>query len=185
MSNCMPRPVMPFTNGCIKRSSSISKSEGKGNVSNPLLVPAGARKRRYHSKLLASSSMSLIWPSSTVSLGRRNVAGRKKEERNLNVSWSALEEKIAPEVFYAPKTGGDPHGQWPAVHERIVAYLLRNVVGTPRANHLALIAAVLSARRRDVQTVGGNVQKLHPRLRLLFQAFWLKHGQERNSDLHV
>src|SRR5260370_11359576 len=108
--------------------------------------------------------MSLIWPSSTVSRGRRNVAGRKKEERNLNVSWSALEEKIAPEVFYAPKTGGDPHGQGPAVHERIVAYLLRNVLGTPLANHLAFIAAGPSARRRDVQTIEGIVPTLHSRL---------------------
>jgi hypothetical protein len=113
------------------------------------------------------------------------MAGRKKEERNLNVSWSALEGKIAPEVFHAPKTGGDPHGQWPAVHERIVAYLLRNVVGAPWANHLALIAAVLSARRRDVQTVEVIVQTLHARLSLLFQAFGLKHVEEWNADLHA
>jgi hypothetical protein len=72
-------------------------------------------------------------------------------------TWENLGEQIAPQVLHAPKTAGE----WPAVHERIVRYLASQVVGKPWANHLALIAAVLAARRQDVRTVEFAVRNLH------------------------
>jgi len=99
--------------------------------------------------------------------------------------WQCLEGHFAPEVLRAPKTGGDPHGVWPAVHERIVRYLLRSVAGTPWADHVALIAAVLSARRRDVSTVEQAVRTFNTRFRALFPVLDLKTVGEWNADRHL
>jgi hypothetical protein len=98
--------------------------------------------------------------------------------------WQRLAGKIAPEVLAAPKTGGDPRnkGDWPEVHERIVAYLSGNVVGRPWADHLALVAAVLIARRRDVNTVMTVLGILHPRFSALFSD--LRLGNMDDWDVH-
>lgn len=61
-------------------------------------------------------------------------------------TWTSLEGAIAPEIVQAPKTGGDEQGAWVEVSERVVRYLQHSVVGSPWANHLALVAAVMSAR---------------------------------------
>ena len=100
-------------------------------------------------------------------------------------TWGDLASHITPEVLQAPKTGGDPSGEWPIVHERIAGYIGRNLLGTPWANHLALIAAVLSARRRDVQTVSLIVRALHDRFRALFPALELKVISDWKPDLHI
>src|SRR6266542_4435100 len=104
--------------------------------------------------------MSLISLSSTVWQGRCNMP-----QMAPRYSWGDLASHIAPEVLQAPKTGGDPNGEWPMVHERVARYIKRNLLGTPWADHVALIAAVLTARRRDVQTVALVVQALHGRFR--------------------
>jgi hypothetical protein len=54
---------------------------------------------------------------------------KKRDEHP--VSWESLKGFIAPEILHAPKTGGDPAGGWPTVHERLIRYFLRNVTGTP------------------------------------------------------
>ncbi len=100
-------------------------------------------------------------------------------------TWQDLEGKIAPEVLFAPKTGGDPQGEWPPVHRRIVQYLLRNVVGTPWANHLALIAAVCSARRQDVQTIRLTIMSLQARFSAIFSACKLQTVEAWKPDLHL
>ncbi len=69
------------------------------------------------------------------------------------LSWLDLEGTVTQEVLHAPKTGGDPLEDWPGVHSRIAQYLARNVTGTPWMDHLALIAAVVSAKRYDVASV--------------------------------
>jgi len=94
---------------------------------------------------------------------------RKTSKALSEYTWHCLEGNFAPEVLQAPKTGGDPYGVWPSVHERIVRYLLRSVAGTLWADHVALIAAVLSARRRDVSTVEQAVRTFNTRFRALFQ----------------
>ena len=101
--------------------------------------------------------------------------------------WQRLEGKIAAEVLHAPRTAGDPlnTGDWPDVHERIVAYLERNVVGSPWANHLALGAAVLTARRRDVSTVLNTVLALHPRFKRLFPALGLTTMADWQAERHL
>ena len=100
-------------------------------------------------------------------------------------TWGDLAGHIASEVLQAPKTGGDPNGDWPLVHERIAGYIRRNLLGTPWADHVALIAAVLTARRRDVQTVALVVQALHGRFRALFPALELKTIFDWKPDLHL
>src|SRR5258708_38434557 len=84
------------------------------------------------------------------------------------LSWQDLDGRIAPEVFQAPKTGGDLSGKWTQVHARIVKYFLRSIVGTPWADHLALIAAVLTSRRRDVNNVVYILRYLNPLYAYLF-----------------
>ena len=90
-----------------------------------------------------------------------------------------------PEILHAPKTGGDPIGGWPQVHERIVRYFLRNVAGTPWANHLALILAVLSARRQDVQTVRVTMMNLHARFSDIFETTKLQTMEEWKPDRYL
>ncbi len=110
--------------------------------------------------------------------------GRKKQVE-LDAPWLHLEGKIASEVLHAPKTGGDPHGEWACVPDRVVGYFLRNVVGTPWADHLALIAAVLSARQRDEQTVRITIVALHARFTDLFAALGLKTVTEWKNEVHL
>ena len=100
-------------------------------------------------------------------------------------SWQDLEQKIAPEILSAPKTGGDRNGTWPPVHGRIVRYLFRHVANTPWADHLALVAAVLSARRRDVATVEAIIQEIHRLLSALFPALGLKTMAEWDADRYL
>jgi hypothetical protein len=109
---------------------------------------------------------------------------RQKKERP-HISWLDLRGHIAPEVLYAPKTGGDPVGGWPPVHGRIVAYFQHNVVGTPWADHLALIASVLAARRRDVQTIRLTVMVLNARFSSIFAALGLTEMSEWKHEDHL
>src|SRR6266699_774559 len=82
---------------------------------------------------------------------------------------------------FVGKTGGE----WPAVHERIVRYLLAQVVDQPWGNHAALIAAVLSARRQDVRTVEFAVRSLHVGFSRIFPALGLETVEDWNADRHL
>jgi hypothetical protein len=109
---------------------------------------------------------------------------RQKKERP-PISWFDLTGHIAPEVLQAPKTGGDPAGGWPQVHGRVVAYFQNKVVGQPWANHLALIATVLAARRRDVQTIRLTCMVLNARFSSIFPALGLTDMSEWNHEVHL
>lgn len=101
--------------------------------------------------------------------------------------WADLEGKIAPEVFHAPRTAGDLEGKgiWPEVRARIVIYLVNNVLGKPWENHLALLAVVLVARRRDVSTVRSTLVNLHARFCKMFPALHLETIHDWQADLHM
>jgi len=107
--------------------------------------------------------------------------GGKKPNPFLGCTWESLANKLAPEVLYAPKTGGE----WPAVHERIVRYLLAQVVDQPWGNHAALMAAVLAARRQDVRTVEFAVRSLHVGFSRIFPALGLETVEDWNVDRHL
>ncbi len=109
------------------------------------------------------------------------MLGKKRD--TITYTWNDLAGKIAQEVFCAPRTGGDPTGDWPKIHPRIIKYLVRNVLGKPWANHLALLAAVLTAQRRDVATVGHALTTLHPRFSSLFPLFELEGMSQWNIDV--
>jgi hypothetical protein len=96
--------------------------------------------------------------------------------------WTSLEGSIAPEIVQAPKTGGDSRGTWVPVAERAVRYLQQRVVGSPWANHLALVAAVMSARRYDVQSVKLVVSRLHTRFKAVFQELALQCMDEWKAE---
>jgi hypothetical protein len=87
---------------------------------------------------------------------------------------------LRPRSCTPPPLGGEP-----AVHERVVGYLARNVVGRPWANTLALAAAVLTARRLDVSTVRGVILALHTGFRRLFPALGLTQMAEWHADPHL
>jgi hypothetical protein len=97
----------------------------------------------------------------------------KKTEQFPKYTWQQLEGKVVPEVLFAPKTGGDSTSTWPSVHPRIVRYLLRNVVGKRWIDQLTLVAAVLSAHLRDVQTVHLTIRSLHTRFSAIFPSLGL------------
>ena len=108
-----------------------------------------------------------------------------KTQQAASLSWKQLDGHVAERVLRAPKTGGDPHGGWLYVHEHIAGYLLRNVVGTPWCNHLTLIAAILSARKQDVQTVRITIMALHARFSALFPVWSLTTMDEWKNELHL
>ena len=101
--------------------------------------------------------------------------------------WQRLAGKVAPEVLQAPKTAGDSltPGDWPDVHGRVVGYLERTIVGTPWADHLALVAAVLTARRCDVATVRYRIQEVHAGFRRLFPALGLTTMADWQAERHL
>jgi hypothetical protein len=96
--------------------------------------------------------------------------------------WQRLAGKIAPEIVDAPQISGHSVNAGTDVHERVVSYLERNVVGTPWADPLALVAVVMTARRRDVSTVRSVLQVLHPRFSLLFPALGLTTMADWRAD---
>src|SRR5207245_10160090 len=102
----------------------------------------------------------------------------KKPNPFLGCTWASLADKIAPEVLCAPKTGGE----WPAVHERIVRYLLAQVVDKPWGNHAALMAAVLAAGRQDVGTVVFAVRCLDVGFSRIFPALGLETVEVWHAD---
>lgn len=107
--------------------------------------------------------------------------------KNPSRTWADLEGKIVPQVLHAPKTSGDPEssGARPAVHERVVMYLYYQVSGKPWMNHVALVAAVLTARQRDVNTVRCVLTILHARFTELFSALQMETMSEWDADTHM
>lgn len=99
--------------------------------------------------------------------------------------WLRLKGKIAPEVFRAPKTGGDSEGNWTKVHTRVVTYLENSVIGNPWANHLALIAAVLTGQQIGVNTVLNTLTILNCRWKALFPALGLQTLNDWNAEIHI
>jgi hypothetical protein len=97
--------------------------------------------------------------------------GRNKTQSLEEMTRACLEGKVAPEVLHAPKTGGDPrsNGQWPDIYSRSIGYIMRNVVGKPWADHLVLVAGVLSAQRYDPSTVKNCLYSVNARLTDFFQ----------------
>jgi len=91
-------------------------------------------------------------------------------------AWKCLRGKIATEILVAPKTGGDPGpaGDWPSVPLRVVGYLERNVVGNSWADMLALLVAVMAARRYEMSTISRNLVVFHKRFKAFFQALDLE-----------
>src|SRR5260370_31788752 len=165
MSKAMPSCAMPFTGVCMRNSDSIWKSMDREHEGNPFPPNTEGKPRHLLHSRSSSFLMNRIWHFSTVWEGRCEMA-----RSVTHYPWEQLAGQIVPEVLQAPKTGGDPNGGWPTVHEHVVGYLVRSVVGTPWANHLALLAAVLAARQRDVQTVKFAVHTLHARSKTLFSA---------------
>ncbi len=105
--------------------------------------------------------------------------------QRLEVCWRDLEGRCTAEVLHAPKTSGDQSSTWPPVHARVVRYLIQNVVGRPWADHLILMAAVLSARRLDVASVKHTLYNIHARFADIFPALDLAEVGEWNPDSHL
>ncbi len=101
--------------------------------------------------------------------------------------WQRLRGRIAQEVLIAPRTCGDPkkQGHWPEVPDRIVSYLERNVVAKPWANVVALLAAIMSARRFEMSSILGKIVILHSRFTSLFPALELTHMEDWHPALHI
>ncbi len=100
-------------------------------------------------------------------------------------SWQRLKDKVAPEVLQAPKTGGEPNGNWEPLHSKTVDYLEKKIVGKPWANHFVLIAAIMSARHLDVWTIKNNLTCLDCRFSKLFIELGLKSMSEWKGEKHI
>jgi hypothetical protein len=102
-------------------------------------------------------------------------------------AWKCLRGKIAAEILIAPKTGGDPHnaGDWPAVPLRVVGYLERNIIGNSWADTLALLAALMAARRYEMNTVFSKLVVLHARFKALFQTLILEEMADWDATQYI
>lgn len=102
-------------------------------------------------------------------------------------AWKCLRGKIAAEILIAPKTGGDPGnaGDWPAVPLRIVGYLERNIIGNSWADTLALLAALMAARRYEMSSVFHKLVVLHTRFKALFQALALEDMADWDATQYI
>jgi hypothetical protein len=99
--------------------------------------------------------------------------------------WRDLEGLFADDVLHAPKTYGDPAGVKPPVDGRVVAYLQRNVAGTPWADQLVLLAVILTARRRDTATIVTTLVNLNSRFRTIFGELELHSFTDWNPNVIV
>jgi hypothetical protein len=110
--------------------------------------------------------------------------GRTRTQPREEMTRACLAGKVAPEVLCAPKTGGDPrsNGKWPDMYSRSIGYLMRNVVGKPWADHLVLVAAVLSAQRYDPTSVHTCLCSVNARLIDLFQEMQLGSLDEWDAE---
>jgi hypothetical protein len=99
--------------------------------------------------------------------------------------WSRLQGKVADCILIAPKTGGDPSGNWLKVHNRVVTYLEKSVVGKLWLNHLALIAAIMTAQRRQVNTVSNTISVINCRFCELFPALDLLTIDDWDVEIHM
>jgi hypothetical protein len=104
------------------------------------------------------------------------------KERTHPPVWVDLEGVISSEVVCAPKTGGDSQGTWPSVDWRNIGYLQRTVAGHPWADHLALVAAVMSAWRYDAWSVKLVICRLHARFTLIFKELAFHQMNEWNAE---
>jgi hypothetical protein len=101
--------------------------------------------------------------------------------------WQRLRGKIAPDIFAAPRTAGDPrnHGSWREVPQKVVRYLENNVLHKPWGDVLALVAAVMMAGRFQVTTVINKLSTLNTRFRVLFEALGLARMDEWDANTHI
>src|SRR2546421_340004 len=103
------------------------------------------------------------------------------------LTWSDLEGQIAPEVFRTPKTSADSDGKgtWPEVDRRIITYLQHTVSEKCWMDHLALIAVVLAARRREVSTILNILTSLHCRFKTMVPLLNFTEMAEWKADTHI
>lgn len=126
--------------------------------------------------------MSQTFRFSTVWEGGSRMVWKKDEYA---YTWHDLDGHVAPEILCVPRTGSDPTGTWPKVHARVLGYVIRNVRGKPWIDHLALIAAVMTAQRRDVGTVEGTLKMLHQRFSSLCPLFALDSMSQWAIEPHL
>ena len=110
--------------------------------------------------------------------------GRKMMQPKEVMTRSCLEGKVAQEVLCAPKTCGDPKydGAFPDIYSRSIGYLMRNVIGKPWADHLVLVAAVLSAQRYDPSTIKNCLYSVNARLTDIFQEMHIGSFDEWDAE---
>jgi hypothetical protein len=97
-------------------------------------------------------------------------------------AWSRLDGKVSPLVLQAPKTGADPLGKWAKVHDKVVGYLERNVIGKPWAEHLVLATAIQFAHGLDPNTVLSTLRSLNTRWEAMFPILGLQTPAEWTVD---
>jgi hypothetical protein len=106
---------------------------------------------------------------------------------NTSDPWQRLRGRISDVVFDARYLCGDRGGNKnaPGVHERTVRYLEANVLGRPWADHLALLALIVSVHRNDVTSVNNMITCINVRFSILFSALGLTAMSEWKTEHHL
>src|SRR5258708_18746648 len=176
--------VNSSTSACIRKFNSTWKSGGGENEGNIYLPRKRTKKYPPSLKQYFILTMSRISHFSTAWPGRHSMTEKKTKQLS-EYTWQQLEGNVTPEVLFAPKTDAASTSTWQFIHPRMVRYLLRNVVGKLWMDQLTLVAAVLSAHLRDVQTVHLTIRSLHARFSAIFPSLGLETVDAWKPDLHL
>jgi hypothetical protein len=95
-------------------------------------------------------------------------------------AWSRFQEAVHPQILAAPRIS------WDRVDRKLMNYINASVAGTPWANHLAFLLAVLTCYAQlDRKTVMNTLSHLHCRFETIFRAYGLTHFAQWNPETHA
>jgi hypothetical protein len=101
-------------------------------------------------------------------------------EQLTSTAWMRFQEAVQPHVLAAPRIS------WDQVDRKVMNYINASVAGTPWANHLAFLLAVLTCYAQlDLKTVKNTLSSLHCRFETIFRAYGLTSFTEWNPETHV
>lgn len=101
-------------------------------------------------------------------------------EQRTSAVWMRFQEVMHPQVLATPRIS------WDRVDQKLMNYINTSVAGTPWANHLAFLLAVLTCYAQlDLKTVKVTLSSLHCRFETIFRAYGLTSFQQWDPETHV
>lgn len=101
-------------------------------------------------------------------------------EQHISAAWMRFQEVVHPQILAAPRIS------WDRVDRKLMNYFNTSVDGTPWANQLAFLLAVLTCYAQlELKTVKDTLSSLHCRFETIFRAYGLTNFPEWEPETHV